>query len=154
MHFRKVSALILTILPFTILSTPLAFPDIVQPGSLTGNESVTPRDSTISLAPTGFIPNRGQFDEQVLFCARIREGSAFVLKTGDVVYQLVRSDEQRITDCVVIHESITGLMEHDEIKGAGETGVKLNYFKGNEADRWLRGLPCFTDIDGISPWWP
>ena len=88
-----------------------------------------------------FIENKGQVEsDNVSFYAKTFGGTLFVERNGTLTYNLPFKDEGG----VVIKEILTD--ENLEIEGLGPSPTKINYFKGNDKNKWKTDIPSYGSI--------
>ena len=96
--------------------------------------------------PAGFEPNAGRFDSAISFVAQTREYSVS-LEPGAVRYQLTGRDQKRGTVVVKFPGS--------HAAGAVADGPSLghvNYFLGNNPERWARDLDEYGRVRYPNLW--
>lgn len=94
-----------------------------------------------------FILNEGQSDERVKFYADTFSGTVFVTKSGEIIYSIPKVEDYKPVNGLVLKEEIVG-GKVDEVKGEGEVGAKVSYFKGNISSDWKSNIPTY-DIVGL-----
>jgi gliding motility-associated-like protein len=110
-----------------------------------------------------FIENKGQWEQDILFKAEIKQGHVLVTKTG-IVYQLVSRDvdttakrlsspsnphansrRQKIKG-QVIKASFVGSLGFSKFSGHDLQSTKVQYLKGKDASKWQRGVRTFQQV--------
>ena len=103
-----------------------------------------------------FIVNQGQVgDERVRFYAKTSGGTVYVTKTGEVVYSLLKvepiakADKRRLTrgkaEGWALRESLVDASVR-EPHGVDPAPTKVNYFVGNDKDRWRTNIPTYDSV--------
>lgn len=118
----------------------------------------------LSSVPLSFQKNEGQVDEQVEFL--VKNGSTTIFFTPkEVVYSIVigaefdnknldnREDlggsdklEQESRTIQVIRQLFINAKDDVVVEGGEELGGKVNYFIGNDQDKWVRNASTFSHI--------
>ena len=104
-----------------------------------------------------FIANEGQVDEEVGFYARTFGGTIYVTQKGEVVYSLIKKEKDQTTNwgnkdskdhkaqvCVLKEY----LLQAKKIlpKGVGKAKTKINYFIGNNKNRWRTNISSYNNV--------
>jgi hypothetical protein len=107
----------------------------------------------------GFIPNKGQWNSQVLYRMPIPNGAMFLEKDGfsytfyDGTYLSALHDHR--TPATPLPEKIRTHTIRLKLEGASQQVVpqaaepsltKYNYFSGNDPKRWARGLSAYGSV--------
>ena len=88
-----------------------------------------------------FIENKGQVENnQVKYYARTFGGTFFVEKDGTLTYGLSCDDKGG----VVIKETFTE--KQITVKGSGTSPTRVNYFKGNDKNKWRTDIPSYESV--------
>ena len=103
-----------------------------------------------------FIANNGQVDDDVSFYANTLGGTLFVMKSGELVYNLRKVESSKaeldtekkeiIFSCgVVIREHLINARV-STITASRESVTKVHYFKGNDSSKWLNGITTYGGL--------
>ena len=90
-----------------------------------------------------FEENRGQFDDRVLFRARIGASSVWIA-AGEAVHRLPIAD--RRADAMVIRQEWVGASAPSESLGRGEARQRNHYLRGNDPERWVTDVRHFEVV--------
>jgi hypothetical protein len=111
--------------------------------------------------PLSFQRNDGQVDEQVKFL--VKNGNTTVFFTNqEIVFQTIqreKPDEEASSSSLppdqiaetaakglVIRQKFLQANQAAEIDGENQLGGKVNYFTGDDPDKWVRQIPTFGQI--------
>ena len=116
-----------------------------------------------------FIANKGQMDERVAFYANTIGGTVYVTHEGEIVYFLPKAEEkieevdgkhthrprgQQEEDCgregikaVILKEEVVNGFQHGIIAGGEKAHTAVNYFKGNDPERWYRNIDTYNTVE-------
>lgn len=127
------------------------------------NSDQNPQLSQIMKAyPQNFIENRGQMDDRVKFSLKIPSGNVFFTPSF-ILFQFVHSENaadlkkdllervRSMRDTKVSEENIRvqfiGTSEKNvKIEGWEECREKINYFHGNDPEKWITGARTFKKV--------
>src|SRR5256714_15261301 len=118
--------------------------------------------------PLSFEMNRGQFDPQVRFASRgasykaffTQSEMVFVLRNpaatqlananpptaskatkAEQLAQAQKDREERAASKAVVRMSLAGANPEAQVTGVSELPGKINYFRGNEEQKWITDVP-------------
>lgn len=112
-----------------------------------------------------FIENKGQWQNDVLFYAKLNGTNVWITRTG-IVYDFYqkekiskvanditsiqneldsKADNYNITGHVV-KMNFTGIINKAEITGKNKQDAYYNYFIGNEPDKWASNVSLFNEV--------
>ena len=94
--------------------------------------------------PLSFEANRGQTDRAVKFLSR-GSGYALFLTADSAVFKLRSSREG--SSAAVVRMKLAGANSGAEIDGAEALPGTVNYFMGNDPNRWTTGIPTFGKVN-------
>src|SRR6266404_418196 len=128
--------------------------------------------------PLSFEMNLGQFDSQVLFASRGASSKAFLTQTEAVFVlqkpgfasagitdpskrvnplsavqaQKERAERatQRAASKAVVRMTLVGANAAPSVTGIDALPGKINYFRGNDEQKWITGVPTFRKISFAS----
>ncbi|MBI3249008.1 MAG: hypothetical protein HYZ50_21100 [Deltaproteobacteria bacterium] len=112
---------------------------------------------TYAHVPLHFEPNQGQTDEQVHFLSRARGYTLFLTST-EAVLALRQNSEARIQKSesqhptphtqppAVLRMQFIGANLNPQIAGHEELPGQVNYFIGNNPDKWRTNIPTFAKV--------
>jgi parallel beta-helix repeat protein len=131
----------LFVIAITCLATSLASLFFVA----TADRSASPK--TRAAEPFGKLPlsfevNTGQTDQSVKFLSR-GPGYDLFLTTTDAVLTLRRSDVQERS---VLRLKLIGANSTTRVEGQDELAGKVNYFAGNNPEKWRRNIPTYRKV--------
>jgi hypothetical protein len=95
--------------------------------------------------PTGFTENRGQLDRQVRFSARTSFCSVFVTNSS-IVYSVPVAEDGGPSKRIALHE-VLPLEIGSKLAGKNKLAGSVNYFKGNEPEKWSSGASVYSSLD-------
>ncbi len=129
---------------------------------------------TLGQLPLSFEANRGQFDPQVQFASRGAGYKAFFTQTEAVfvlrkpgaapaqanaplqgtnpqraaqaMQQRAQQAAERAASKAVLRMSLTGANPAPGMTGVDELPGKLNYFRGNQEQKWITNVPTFRRV--------
>jgi hypothetical protein len=129
---------------------------------------------TLGQLPLSFEANRGQYDPQVQFASRGAGYKAFFTQTEAVfvlrkpgaapakasaplqgtnpqraaqaMQQRAQQAAERAASKAVLRVSLTGADPAPGMTGVDELAGKLNYFRGNQEQKWITNVPTFRRI--------
>ena len=90
-----------------------------------------------------FIKNENQTDKTVKYYAKTFAGTVFV-SDEEITYALPGSEKTEKKGWV-IKETLVHAKKTKAL-GKGETETKVNYFKGNDPEKWRRNVPTFRTV--------
>src|SRR5256886_6015932 len=123
--------------------------------------------------PLSFEMNRGQFDPQVRFASRgasykaffTQSEMVFVLRNpaatqlananpttaskatkAEQLAQAQKEREERAASKAVVRMSLAGANPEAQVTGVSELPGKINYFRGNEEQKWITDVPTFRRV--------
>lgn len=123
---------------------------------------------------TGFLENRGQVDERVLFYARGKTGAVYFTREAVVID--LREDlpvaeggreammdpgfglteavdrQQHPRRCCGVYIRFEGARESPVVEAHGETPTRYNFFLGRDPAKWQREVPAFSEITYRDLW--
>ena len=101
--------------------------------------------------PLLFIKNQGQLDNSVAYYVKT-SGQTIYLTTSGMVFDLFRYEKaeadlaNRKAERLVFSLDFVGVNESSSIQG-GDMGESIvNYFIGNDPDKWLTDIPTYRDV--------
>ena len=94
--------------------------------------------------PLSFEANRGQTDRAVKFLSR-GSGYALFLTADSAVFKLRSS--RKGSSAAVVRMKLAGANSGAEIDGAEALPGTVNYFMGNDPNRWTTGIPTFGKVN-------
>ena len=94
--------------------------------------------------PLSFEANRGQTDRAVKFLSR-GSGYALFLTADSAVFRLRSS--RKGSSAAVVRMKLAGANSGAEIDGAEALPGTVNYFMGNDPNRWTTGIPTFGKVN-------
>lgn len=119
-------------------------------------ESLTPQSGVL------FIPNQGQWDDQVLFRAQGGGALMWFTQTGvvhDMIGEVEASQPKVLSDELepgakrlpeyrrdIIETRFEGANQTAIVVGLEEAVTKFNFFLGNDPNRWATDVPSYTGI--------
>ena len=146
-------SLLLVVLPGT-----LAFGDITPRAGLDepANKRLLEKAFKIQIP---FIENQGQIaDQHVRFYSKIFGGTVYVTAKGEMIYSLAKTQPnssptpggkhkgiQTVTEIWAIKEELVGA-SINQPQGIDRTQTKVNYFVGNEKDKWKTSLATYNAV--------
>ncbi|MDA8168422.1 MAG: SBBP repeat-containing protein [Nitrospiraceae bacterium] len=96
---------------------------------------------------TGFEPNMGQTVQPVKFLMRGNGYNLFLTPDEAVFAFFKKTKAGRVfPGSGVIRMSFEGAKKKASIAGAGELSGKTSYFIGRDKEKWLSGIPLFSDV--------
>jgi hypothetical protein len=102
-----------------------------------------------------FIANEGQMDKEVRFYAKTFGGTAYVTRTGELVYSFSGFDPQNNAGGSASKpEKVTGITLKETLVGASVTKpqvydqaqTKVNYFIGNDKSKWKTNITTYDSV--------
>ena len=96
--------------------------------------------------PLSFEANQGQFDNRVRFKARGLNYALFL--TGNEAVFALRSERKGESsgEVEVLRMKLLGARSNARVSGSGELPGKVNYFIGNDARKWRKNIPTYSDV--------
>ncbi|MHC4946090.1 MAG: DUF7948 domain-containing protein, partial [Planctomycetota bacterium] len=91
-----------------------------------------------------FISLEGQGDPDVMFCAILQQGTAFVTRDGLIVYSFA-GKRGASSSCLVLKEEFIDA-RITEIRGESPADVQVCRFKGRDPSDWRTNIPAFHRI--------
>jgi hypothetical protein len=133
-----------------------------------GHTAITPTTKAIRASQIPFIANQGQFDEKVRYYAKTFGGTVFITDEGQWIYSLpgkgrttsdlnrsFRSQHHAKKNDSFTKEVAKGLALKEEligakfagVKGEGVASAKVNYFKGNDENKWKTNITTYDFVN-------
>jgi hypothetical protein len=131
------------LLAFTALA--IASPIGERRRSVTASEPVASKAALQFALHLPFIRNDGQTDDRVGFYARTAFGTTFVMKAGDIVYQVAQGPPAA-ADPAVLKEVLVG-RRVTIVQGDTPAATRVNFFRGNDPARWQSNVPTYEVVD-------
>jgi len=126
-----------SVLLASIVSAPLLSQSLTTPSEATRKRV----ERTFDLLPIAFEPNQGQSISDAKFLARGRGFSAlFKQNEADFV---IRS---RSTTSGLLRVTLLNASKDAAVSGESRLPGTVNYFAGNESEKWHTGLPTFERV--------
>jgi len=94
--------------------------------------------------PLYFIENKGQVDERVQYQLKL-SGMNVYFTSQEIVYQLFQREEGE-AKVENIRVKFAGMNEEVEVEGGEESEAKVNYFIGNDPERWVQGARTYKKV--------
>jgi len=102
------------------------------------------KNNILPMLPDGFVENVVQYDDEVLYYAKLVNGMVFVTSDG-LVYSL--SNNRDTCAATYILREMLSLNDPSEIKALKKKDVSVNYFKGNHASGWGVDIPVYSSLE-------
>ncbi len=89
-----------------------------------------------------FIPNRGQFEKSVLFVVKTA-GYRMWIRSDRLVFDTLdqTSRKRSVVDMRFLNRS-----SNLQVRTGRKSRERLNYFKGRDAEKWIRNVPMFKEV--------
>ncbi|MDM8544758.1 hypothetical protein QUF90_27105 [Desulfococcaceae bacterium HSG9] len=147
-------------------------PNISEPDSYTAKNPVTSDKidpevkqkvlNQMRKMPLPFIENRGQLNSQVAYYIRASQGSVFLTRNGEIVFDSIKTipadqsaspanqKTQRHTVFKLVPLKTDDNLNRINVQGRKKTQAVINYFKGKKKD-WIGGIPTYNEVvyDGL-----
>jgi len=103
-----------------------------------------------------FISNKDQIDKDVEYYAHTFGGTAFITKSGNIVYSFLPpanehkinsgkySSHQKSKALALKEQFINGKLV--KVRGENEVSAKVNYIQGADRLKWKRDIPAFESV--------
>jgi len=137
-----------------VLALMVAFPAV---GLLAGESSTDTTDLSTTESsvleaygklPLLFIENQGQLDETVRYYVTA-SGQKVYFTEENIVFDLIRSDGVEADDTadrLVFSLDFLGANSQPAIEGSGKDGAVVNYFIGNDPEKWYANVPTYREL--------
>ena len=115
-------------------------------------ESVPPADAKAKIAerlsqlPMSFELNKGQTAAPVKFISR-GLGYQLFLTGNEAVLKIQKAPDANVREGSVLRLKMLGANTAPGAEGQDELPGKVNYFNGNDPNRWLRNLPTYARVN-------
>ena len=131
-----------------------AFPAV---GLLAGESSTDTMDSSTTESsvleaygklPLPFIENQGQVDEAVRYYVK-GSGQTVYFTEENIVFDLIHYDGAKAddtTDRLIFSLDFLGANSQPAIEGSGKDGALVNYFVGNDPEKWYANVPTYREL--------
>ncbi len=119
-----------------------------------GNDDVTTTAPSLKASvadhfgrlPLSFEVNKGQFDQPVKFLSR-GPGYELFLTANEAVLTLRQPQaDTKIRQDSVVRLKMIGANTAPQIEGQDELPGKVNYFRGNDPEKWRRNIPTYRKV--------
>ena len=137
-----------------VLALMVAFPsvDLLAGESSTDTTDLSTIASSVPEAygklPLLFIENQGQADEAVRYYVTA-SGQTVYFTEENIVFDLMRSDGAEAdgtADRLVFSLDFLGANSQPAIEGSGRDGAVVNYFVGNDPEKWYANVPTYREL--------
>ena len=137
-----------------LVALMVAFPAV---GLLAGESSTDTMDLSTTESsvleaygklPLLFIENQGQVDEAVRYYVKA-SGQTVYFTEENIVFDLIRSDGAEADDTadrLVFSLDFLGANSQPVIEGSGKDGAVVNYFVGNDPEKWYANVPTYREL--------
>ena len=137
-----------------LVALMVAFPAV---GLLAGESSTDTMDLSTTESsvleaygklPLLFIENQGQVDEAVRYYVKA-SGQTVYFTEENIVFDLIRSDGAEADDTadrLVFSLDFLGANSQPAIEGSGKDGAVVNYFVGNDPEKWYANVPTYREL--------
>lgn len=120
----------------------------VQPAAITEQEVL----NQLSSMPLVFQRNDGQVDGQVKYFVRLGTQSIF-FTTDSIVYSFIKSasddenaEKPKTRRGLALEQTFVGSNTSSTLASGKELESKVNYFIGNDPDKWQTQIPTFSSV--------
>ncbi|HEX7334391.1 MAG TPA: SBBP repeat-containing protein [Pyrinomonadaceae bacterium] len=104
--------------------------------------------------PLSFEPNKGQTDQAIKFLSR-GPGYDLFLTANEAVLTLRKPQrpDSKVLEGSVLRLKMIGANNAPQVEGQDELPGKVNYFAGNNPEKWLRNIPTYRKVyfKGVYP---
>jgi len=137
-----------------LVALMVAFPAVglLAGESSTGTMDLSTTESSVLEAygklPLLFIENQGQVDEAVKYYVKA-SGQTVYFTEENIVFDLIRSDGAEADDTadrLVFSLDFLGANSQPAIEGSGKDGAVVNYFVGNDPEKWYANVPTYREL--------
>ncbi|MCK5823215.1 MAG: hypothetical protein KAG95_04370, partial [Bacteroidales bacterium] len=91
-----------------------------------------------------FIENKGQLSDTICYYAKIKGGKVYITNSGKIFYSLI-SKKDTAYNIISFAENF-GKEIKGKIIGKNKLKTKVNYFKGNNSEKWRKNIDCYKEI--------
>jgi len=96
--------------------------------------------------PLSFEVNEGQLDRSVKFLSRGPGYELFLTNTEAVLQLRKPSKDSKIHEGAVLRLKMLGANTDAEVAGQEELPGKINYFSGNDPEKWRRNVSTYRKV--------
>jgi len=141
-----------------VLALMVAFPTagLLAGESSTDTTDLSTTESSILEAygklPLLFIENQGQVDEAATYYVKA-SGQTVYFTEENIVFDLIRYDQAEADDTadrqaerLVFSLDFLGANSQPAIEGSGKDGAVVNYFIGNDPEKWHANVPTYREL--------
>jgi len=94
--------------------------------------------------PLYFIENKGQVNEKVQYQVKFSGMNAY-FTSEEIVYQFFHREGEK-TRVENVRMKFLGANKRVRVEGLEESEAKVNYFRGNNPERWVRGARTYKKV--------
>jgi len=141
-----------------VLALVVAFPaaGLLAGESSTDTTDLSTTESNVLEAygklPLLFIQNQGQVDEAVKYYVT-SSGQMVYFTEENIVFDLIHYDQAKADDTadrqaerLVFSLNFLGANSQPAIEGSGKDGAAVNYFIGNDPEKWHANVPTYREL--------
>jgi len=137
----------------SILSLMLVFPlsDILPQNHNSSTPDIPTKENTVETfgkLPLLFIQNQGQLDEAVEYYLKAPAQTLYFTKEN-IIFDLSRNNLSEASDTaerLVFSLDFLNANSQPTIEGTGKDSAVVNYFVGNDPEKWRTGIPTYTEV--------
>jgi hypothetical protein len=145
-EFRCLAALAPAVLVITLTAAASSGSAVAAP------KSAARVESAYGKLPLTFEENRGQTDRRVTFLSRTG-GYTLFLTADEAVLRLPKAGAGRKAEGgrrngnpAVLRMKVIGADRKARVAGVGAQETRVNYFLGNDPERWRAGVPTYSKV--------
>jgi hypothetical protein len=153
---RMLLSLMLLLMAFLPGTIPLAGTACHEPAANSADEPVEAKAlEAYGGMPLLFVENQGQLDASVRYYVQAA-GQAVYLTDDGIVFDLVRYQDEvaadmsdladRQAESLVFSLDFVGANESPVIQGVAQSKAAVNYFIGNDPEKWYTDIPCYQEV--------
>jgi len=102
--------------------------------------------------PAFFVPNHGQYPQEVLFAASAKHTQFYFMKSRIIHAMELAGDESDGPKGVALSMGFVDVNPDLSAQGAEMYGGKVNYFKGNNQSEWKNNIPAYGELKYSEVW--